>query len=398
MANAKSEILPILEILFAMPAPGPAVGSAQWLASMKANPNLVTFAQMVDHPELLRQHVQLQVAEGDDNGYVKLQPGEQVKDVNEVFNYDGMVLKDILPSTKRSVGYHINWRFLRSGAVFYAVEKMKTLGLIPMKMKPSTMPEVVRGCPWNNFAKLHHYFHVFYCHAQAIERTQELARQVLVYLFHGEGWFKKATASFIPILHKKLQNGLHRLTVYERIQKHWGPFIKDLAKNPKWMSYLDDKGVAQVPHCYLCSVEKCLRDLATDVCTMGAHAMNTKTEWQHVPIWRKREAYIAMVRHVKELPGYQKYISFDWNDYQMRNRCQKTFEKRHAPYTDGTDELKNLKDHPRWAIVKNRTRPSVQRRQKTKARVQEQVAASASASASASEYRWDSEDEEWVKI
>jgi len=61
------------------------------------------------------------------------------------------------------------------------------------------------------------------------------------------------------------------------------------------------------------------------------------------------------------------------------------------PYTDGTDELKNLKDHPTWTNdPKRKTRKSVQRK-KTKTPVQQPVVASAS------EYCWDSEDEEWVK-
>ena len=72
----------------------------------------------------------------------------------------------------------------------------------------------------------------------------------------------------------------------------------------------------------------------------------------------------------------------------VRNRKRRS--KSATPL--GTDELKNLKDHPTWTNdPKRKTRKSVQRK-KTKTLVQQPVVASAS------EYCWDSEDEEWVKM
>ena len=166
------ELLPVLEILLSMPARGPSEGSSEWIKTCLQDMSMVTFEHMTKYPKLLRAFVKDHIADKDPKtGYVKMQPGEAIPDedydvssTKRKFANKTMVLK----STRRCMQYHPNFRFLRSGGVFYALENLKTLGLRPLKMKVQTLPEIIReqGMGWNNYYKVILTFFVFYCHAQ----------------------------------------------------------------------------------------------------------------------------------------------------------------------------------------------------------------------------------------
>lgn len=171
----------------------------------------------------------------------------------------------------------------------------------------------------------------------------------MLYLCYGKGQFKCKKVSIIPILHKKIQTGLHRVTQEDKILKYWKTFL-DYVKTTKCEGLLDDRGVGDAPQIYLRIVETCLRDFARhDSYAFGKNAMTSKYKWCSVPIYKKREAYIAVCRFIFECPEYLQYKTFRWDDFIQRRNLTETFNKRHAPYTTGEESL-TLDDPDEWLI------------------------------------------------
>ena len=314
-----------------MPAPGPVPGSAQWVQDLLNNPDIISFSDMMDYSRLLRSY-QTNV------GTVVLRPGEKIPDTEYPSKGKPGYLhpRQVLQSTRRSMKYHPNWPFLRSGAVAWAVEKCKDLGINPVRIKTETLPERIRKQGFDNYNKTINTFHAAYCYAQGYVRSSDMARLTLVYLHLGMGVFKCKPCKTIPILHKKLQTGIHRFTNIDKIEKYWATFLTLVTKSDDDLTnFLDDKGSGEVSQDYLIAVEEGLRNFAKDKAAMGTHAFDDAASYYNVSVWRKREAYIAVCRYLKGVEGYLKYIGYDWADYKMRGVLQKTFDVRHAPYTNG---------------------------------------------------------------
>ena len=66
--------------------------------------------------------------------------------------------------------------------------------------------------------------------------------------------------------------------------------------------------------------------------------MNSPDRWNNVALWRKREAYIALVRAVLERGSYQQWDCYSFSDYVERQRAGRTFSCRHLPLSDGSVE------------------------------------------------------------
>lgn len=407
--EAAEAALPVLEVLFGMPAAGPARGSPAWIEKLCGEPDSVSFAEMVEFPALLRAYVKQQIALGctEDNNLPVLRAGEHIPDVfQDAYDTSAVKPRHVLRQTRRAMGAHKNFQFIRSGAVVYAIDKLRDLGITPMRFKADTLPDEMRGKDVNNYAKVIHYFCVFYCHAQNLSRTSDDAREVLVFMAHGYGVFKQKLQPCIPIIHKKIQTGMHRLTALDKIEKHWSVFIHYVNKHPKSKELFKDKGSADAPAAYLRAVEVGLRTYAMHESTaMGKFAMDSLKEWTSVPRWKKVEAYIAVCRYILDLPEYLKYISYDWADYISRRHMRETFHARHLQYTDGSKTLEGLRDPPAWtkSTPSRRTRsksggrrrkkppvPPVQLKKKKKKKL------SLSPDSDTTTRRWDSEEEAWV--
>ena len=70
---------------------------------------------------------------------------------------------------------------------------------------------------------------------------------------------------------------------------------------------------------------------------MHAGAMESREKWSHpCRYWRKREAYIALMRHIQK-PGeaYAQWDCFQFKDYEARQQWAATFRKRHLPLSNG---------------------------------------------------------------
>ena len=132
---------------------------------------------------------------------------------------------------------------------------------------------------------------------------------------------------------------------------------------------------------------------------MGKYALDSEMEWVSVPLWKKRECYIAFCRWFKKMEPYRKYQFFKWSDYLSRSRMAKTFMKRHLPFTNGSIKLVNLVDPSSWSTSAVSRRKGMRKR-KTKKTTCENVpqkAAVASASASTPTKQWDSDTESWIE-
>ena len=95
--------------------------------------------------------------------------------------------------------------------------------------------------------------------------------------------------------------------------------------------------MGQSPVTYLADVEEGLRNYVDDPFTMGRDAMSSQAKWAAVEPWRKREAYVTVVRQMLKRVSYQKWHDFRFADFVERNRLHRTFMQRHLPLSDGDD-------------------------------------------------------------
>ena len=168
---------------------------------------------------------------------------------------------------------------------------------------------------------------------------------------------------------------------------------------PRLTKFVKDKGVDKPPMEYMLAIEQGLRRYSLDKFAFGTFANHTYEEYTAVDIWRKREAYIGVVRYVLGKGNYAKYVNFKWEDYIMRSHLTKTFQVRHAPYTDGTnDELRKLLPDPKhWNENKGKDFRS-RKKKKKQQKFKEEDEHSPSPLNPSDKCVWDSEDELWVPI
>ena len=117
--------------------------------------------------------------------------------------------------------------------------------------------------------------------------------------------------------------------------------------------YLTDKGAGQPPLEYVVALEQGLREYAcVDRAAFGTYSNFNFEEYTKVELWRKREAYIGLVRYILGKGNYSKYVNYNWCDYTLRLSTSKTFMKRHWPVTNGDVLLKGLVDPVHWKANK----------------------------------------------
>lgn len=78
--KVKANYLPIMEALFNLPGQGPAEGSSSWIRQQISNIDRVSFYLLSKYPALMKAYVRREVTspDTDDQGFVTLQPGEEV--------------------------------------------------------------------------------------------------------------------------------------------------------------------------------------------------------------------------------------------------------------------------------------------------------------------------------
>ena len=100
---------------------------------------------------------------------------------------------------------------------------------------------------------------------------------------------------------------------------------------------------------------------------MGSRAMESKKRWFNVEVWRKREAYIALIRFIRGHLTYPQWDCYKLEVYSERQSLNKTFLIRHLPLSNGENNRLDaeLVDPPRWSdpVVK---KPPMKRVKKEK--------------------------------
>ena len=326
-----------------------------------------------------------------------------------------------LPSTKRLMSHDACLTFCRSGAVKYAYDQCRERDLTPMKINPLTMPKG-GAKTWCNYDSFIRKFHAFFCKAEGLTRSSDLAWKYMVYFKKGMGKLRKRPMKVLRIIHKKITQERNRFTVTKKIEHRFRGFLKLLrdrsftmsvlpfnnsqliiifalitAYRPELKKFLTDRGVGQAPLEYLVALEQGMRAYASaDRAAFGTYAYFNFEEYTGVELWRKREAYTGLVRYVLGCANYSKYVNYNWNDYVLRLKTGKTFMQRHWDITKGKVILQGLVDPEHWS--QNAGVDCRRRNVKTRVTFQQPETPDVEEEEDEEEeLSWDSVEEEWVK-
>ena len=132
-----------------------------------------------------------------------------------------------------------------------------------------------------------------------------------------------------------------RARFVNNVEECFTKFIRLFKKNKEtWQGYLMDHGKNEVPLEYLIAFEEGLRNYADDQHALGTHPLRSPGYYASISLWRKREAYIALGRHLLgREPDYKQWDCFLFQDYQERQSLGKTYQERHHPLSDGNDKV-----------------------------------------------------------
>ena len=122
-----------------------------------------------------------------------------------------------------------------------------------------------------------------------------------------------------------------------------------LQDHPEYKVYLTDKGAGKPPISYLRAVEEGLREHGKDIHAMGTNALRSANDWKMIPVWKKREAYIAVGRYVAGQLGYEQWDHFRYQDYIDRMVLSLTFYRRHLSLSTGESNVLNLAPPEAWS-------------------------------------------------
>ena len=139
-----------------------------------------------------------------------------------------------------------------------ACSALKNRGLYPVSVSASLTPH---GEPFDNYNTCLYIYHVYYCLAEGITRVHSLARDVLLYLFHGTYKTGRGRdAPVITMIHKGCQNSYR---IMRTIEKDFKPILSLLTSKKKtYDPYLTDMGKNKAPNNYLVAWEESLRNAA----------------------------------------------------------------------------------------------------------------------------------------
>ena len=340
-------LLPIMEKVFDVKKPK-AKGTESWIQRQMAK-NEYGFRECKEFPPIMRHFVHRSMKEGKPRtpgetqaGYPIMREGETVPTVDDIYEFNTG-----LPFKKGSTRPSREVPFFRSASADGAVLDLKNACKYLVRVKAKDSPT---GEEWNNFAEVLWEFVAYYCHYEGISMTSDMARRVTLYTFYGlyiqvgKDSKKRVVRKKKPLLnwiHRKTSNGRSRFAA--KCTHNFAKFIS-LFNKPEnleqWTRLLTDGGAGTVPMEYLIAIEEGLRNYANDVHTMGTRPLRSPYYWgAKVDKWRKREAYIALVRILLGiLKDYRQWDCYIFSDYSLRQKSARTFDKRHFPLSDGDDE------------------------------------------------------------
>ena len=123
-------------------------------------------------------------------------------------------------------------------------------------------------------------------------------------------------------------------------------FLDLQSKNSGWSKFFDDKGEGVAPLDYMIGIERGLREYRTDKYCLGEKPLRTRERWVNIPIWRKCEAYITLIRYIRRKFTYTKWHDFRHADLMERQELHQTYMNRHAHIWDSGDPFNGRLQHP----------------------------------------------------
>lgn len=352
-------------------------------AKVNIAPDRYSYQDCIKYEELMSHHLKRMVKQGIsadgkiNQGYPIMKHDDEVP-TNVVY-----LLNPMRNSRPRATKTHSSLPYLRQHAVNATVIRMKDACLYPVKMKGDTN--------WNNFPQYLYTFHVHYCDLEGLDMSNDLAYKVLLYLFYGTYKQKSKIFPIIRCLHYKTIQGRHRFGKYAA--DHFVKFIEAINEKPEWTKFFDDLGKGDAPIEYLVLVEIGLRSFGSDLHAMGSRAMDSQERWFAVSVWRKREAYIAVIRFIRKHLSYPQWDCYRLEDYSERQSLNKTFLVRHFPLSNGVDNRLDghLEQPAQWSDPPSDPDPDTptpSKRVKREPKLKRNAAASAAAT-SAKPMVWD---------
>jgi len=181
--RASKTVMPILEELLEMPSRGPPVGSQDWIVAMKNDPGVITFKHMAEYRPLMRCYVNWALKTlFNARGALRLHDGEHVP-TGKYKPSKAPPMGAMIKSTRRAMHKHKDFKLMRAGAVFWALEKMRDDGTYPRKMHPETLPKQCKK--WDNYNKCKLHFHALYCYAQGPNNLHPIHNNVRTDIFES---------------------------------------------------------------------------------------------------------------------------------------------------------------------------------------------------------------------
>ena len=184
-----------------------------------------------------------------------------------------------------------------------------------------------------------------------LSRSSDLAREVLVYLFHGKCAPRETMRGpkRSPIIFALRQQYMHGLNIFSKASQSFKDFVNYLALVPQQRMGLTDPTFETQPE-FICYSERGLRKFAeSDNLPLGKHAMRSMKDWNLVHAWKKRETWVHVGLSILKTGSLSRWNNFQWSDHQLLQCLHRVYKKKIQPISHGgASRLYNIKDPETW--------------------------------------------------
>ena len=187
-----------------------------------------------------------------------------------------------------------------------------------------------------------------------LSRSSDLAREVLVYLFHGKCAPRETMRGpkRSPIIFALRTQYMHGLNIFSKATQSFQDFIQYLTLVPQQRMGLTDPTFETEPE-FICYSERGLRNFASSANhPLGKHAMRSMKDWSQVHAWKKRETWVHVGLTILKTGSLSRWNHFKWSDHQLLQCLHRVFKKKIQPISHGAASgLIKIKDPETWTQV-----------------------------------------------
>jgi len=168
--------------------------------------NNYTYSDITTYPDIWDHYLAEMMKVGDHRGYPIVKSSDTVPTRHDQYDAE-MAMPHYKAGANKS---HTEVPLFRYAALADALRYLRNEGESPIQVRAKDMPT---GQTWNNYPPTLYKLHAKYCANQGLSRTSDMARQLLLYMFHGFFLWttknsKKQTVQkvkpFIFFVHKKM--------------------------------------------------------------------------------------------------------------------------------------------------------------------------------------------------